>query len=309
MGITNIIRSILPNIDDYVNENTSVINASENAHEGLIVPEIVKTYGKGGMKIDDLSIMLPKMLRTIKEMKKSYRSLKDNPHLNRTIIDDDILKELKAFSYTLGVSDIGFTKVDPSMIFKDKKILFENAIVFTIEMKRSAIDYAPSIKTKDEVFRTYLELGKIVNKIAEFLRERGYNAQAGPALGGDVNYPLLAQKAGLGTIGKHGLLISPQFGPSLRIAALYTDIENLPMSETNNHMWINSFCEKCNRCVRQCLAGAIYMDARTFEDESKQCIDYKKCAIPFSNQYGCSVCVKECTFYRNDYYKIKESFK
>lgn len=309
MGIIQIIKSNLPKIDDYINKDTPVINASKNAHEGLIVPEIVTTYGKGGMKINDLWTMMPKMIKTIKEMKKSYQTLKNNPHLNKTIIDAVTLEELKSFAYTLGVSNIGFTKVDPSMIFKDKKILFENAIVFTMEMKRDAIDYAPSIKTKKEVFRTYLELGKIVNKIAEFLRERGYNAQAGPALGGDVNYPLLAQKAGLGAIGKHGLLISPSFGPSFRIAAVYTDIENLPMNKTNNHMWINSFCEKCNRCVKQCPAGAIYKDAKIFKDESKQCIDYKKCAVPFSTQYGCTVCVKECTFYKNDYYKIKESFK
>ncbi|WP_432403452.1 hypothetical protein [Wukongibacter sp. M2B1] len=309
MGMTNVIASMLPKIDKYIDDNMSVIKASENAHDGLIVPEVVKKYGGGSMQIDDLLVTLPKMISTIIEMKKSYKSLKDNPYSNRTIIDSSTLEELKSYSYTLGISDIGFTNIDPSMIFRNKKILFKNAIVLTMEMKRSAIDYAPSIKTKNEVFRTYLELGRVVNRIASFLRERGYNAQAGPALGGDVNYPLLAQKAGLGAIGKHGLLISPRFGPSFRIAAVFTDIENLPMDKTNEHMWINSFCEKCNRCVKQCPASAIHMDTKTFDDGSKQCIDYKKCAVPFSTKHGCSVCVKECTFYKNDYYKIKERFK
>lgn len=269
MKILKNIKSFLPNINKYISKDTPVINASKKAHTGLIVPEIVMTYRKGGMQIDDLSVMLPKLLKTIKEMKKSYKTLKNNPHLNKTIIDDVTLDELKSFAYTLGVSDIGFAKVDPSMIFKNKKILFDNAIIFTMEMKRDAIDYAPSIKTKKEIFRTYLELGKIVNMVAEFLRERGYNAQAGPALGGDVNYPLLAQKAGLGTIGKHGLLIGPKFGPSFRIAAIYTDIENLPMNKTNDYMWINSFCEKCSRCVTKCPSSAIYKDTKIFEDESK----------------------------------------
>lgn len=297
------------NIKDYINEDTRVIEASEEAREGLIVPEIIMTYGKGGMKLNDLLVMLPKMLKTMKEVKKSYRTLKNNPNFNKTIIDDSTLEELKSFAYDLGISDIGFAKVSPSMIFRNKKILFENAIVFTMEMKRSAIDYAPSMKTKKEVFRTYLQLGKIVNKIAKFLRKRGYNAQAGPALGGDVNYPLLAQKAGLGTIGKHGLLITPQFGPSLRIAAVYTDIKNLPMNKTDEHMWINAFCERCNRCIKKCPSNAIHKDTKILEDGSKECIDYKKCAVPFASQHGCTVCVKECTFYRNDYYKIKESSK
>lgn len=308
MFITKIIKSQLPNINDYISENTSVIASAPNSHEGYIVPELITTHVKGGMKVNDLAAMLPKLLPTIKEAKNSYRTLKNNPNLNKKTISDTILEELKEYSYTIGVSDIAFTKVSPTMIFKDRKILFDNAIVFTMEMKRESIDTAPSKKAKIEIFRTYLGLGIVVNKIAKFLREKGFNAQAGPALGGDVNYSLLAQKAGLGVIGKHGLLISPQFGPSFRIAAVYTDIENLPFNTTNNHMWVNSFCDKCNRCVKKCPSGAIYKETKIFDDGSKECIDYKKCAVPFANHYGCTVCVKECVFYKNDYNKIKEGF-
>ncbi|MBK5242991.1 hypothetical protein [Clostridium sp.] len=40
-----------------------------------------------------------------------------------------------------------------------------------------------------------------------FLKQRGYKTEAGPAVGGEVNYPLLAEKVGLGSIGKHGLFL------------------------------------------------------------------------------------------------------
>ena len=85
-------------------------------------------------------------------------------------------------------------------------MLYKHAIVFTIEMNQDKIKLAPSIPSFIEVFRTYYEVGVIVNKVATFLRrERGYNAHAGPAVGGDVNYIPLAMDAGLGYSGKNEL--------------------------------------------------------------------------------------------------------
>ncbi len=301
-------KKFLPGLEPYIDENTSVVRADPNSHVGLIVPEIIMAYGDVKTKAKGAKNILPKMFKTVREMKKSYRSVTRNPQLGKTLLSTADLRELKQFARDLGAEDIGFTRVEPTMIFKDKKILFEYAIVLTMEMKKVAIDLAPSTKAQAEIFRTYLGLGVIVNKIADFLRNKGYNAQAGPALGGDVNYSLLAQQAGLGAIGKHGLLITPALGPSLRLAAVYTDIENLPLNETNEHLWISSFCAKCNKCVRSCPAGAIYQDTTVFDDNSQQHIDYKKCAVPFSQQYGCTICVKECVFYNHDYYKIKENF-
>ena len=112
-------------------------------------------------------------------------------------------------------------------------------------------------------------------------------------------------------IGKHGVLISDQdFGPSLRIAAVYIDIENLPFAEDNPHMWIKDFCQSCNRCVRLCPANAIYEKNILVNGnpETQTSIDNTKCAVPFANNYGCTVCIKECMFFKNDYAAVKERF-
>lgn len=180
--------------------------------------------------------------------------------------------------------------------------------MITMEMKHEIIDTAPSAGAAKEIFRTYSELGVIVNRLSEYLKDKGYNAQAGSALGGDANYPVLAQNAGLGHTGKHGLLITPEFGPSLRIAAVYTDITNLPISEYDEHKWIEKFCADCNLCVKRCPAQAINKASKVQEDLSKVCIDYKKCAIPFSMNYNCTICVKSCAFFKGDYEKIKARY-
>jgi len=145
-----------------------------------------------------------------------------------------------------------------------------------------------------------------VNKIAAYLRNKGYNVQAGPAIGGEVNYPLLAQKAGLGFIGKNGLLISKDCGPRQRISVVYTDIENIQYTDSNKTNWVLEFFDTCNRCVRECPANAIFKDTKIFKDGSHQHIDYTKCAVPFSNNMGCSICIKKCVLFKNDYDQIKK---
>lgn len=121
-------------------------------------------------------------------MAKSAKSVRENPYTGKKIIGAETLKELEAYARSLGVTDIGYTQVNPRYIFKGYKLLFPHAMVFTLEMDREKIKQAPSMPSFFEIFRTYLELGVIVNQVAEFLRERGYNALAGPAVGGDVNY-------------------------------------------------------------------------------------------------------------------------
>lgn len=121
--------------------------------------------------------------------------------------------------------------------------------------------------------------------------------------------PNVSEKAGLGAIGNHGLLISPGAGPRQRIAAVFTSIENLPINskKDNEHLWIKEFCKECKRCVRECPSQAIYKEPQEDIYDTEKHIDYRKCAKSFSNMYGCSICIKECTFNKNDYQQIKIS--
>jgi epoxyqueuosine reductase len=182
-------------------------------------------------------------------------------------------------------------------------------MVFTMEMDREKIKQAPSMPSFIEIFRTYLQLGIIVNQISDFLRDRGYNALAGPAVGGDVNYIPVAIDAGVGYSGKNGLLITKDNGPRIRLAAVFTDIENLPFAEENPHEWVRYYCQSCNLCIEKCPVDAIYMETKTHADGGPIFIDHTLCAMPFSNDNGCSLCIKHCPFSYGDYNKIKAKFE
>ncbi|WP_346766020.1 4Fe-4S dicluster domain-containing protein [Thermococcus sp. M39] len=301
---------ILPDVRKLVPEGTPLIEPSPNSPIGMRVPEVIAVSGNIGWHALKLFAVLPYLLKTVFYARKSVMSIKKNPPNAKKKADEKFFRELESYARKLGISAIGYTEVPREYIFRNRVLLFKNAIVLIMDMDKEKINKAPSIAAGKEVWRTYAELSKAVYKLAEFMRKRGYNAQPDPPIGGSTNFVLLAQKAGLGYIGKHGLLISEKNGPSQRIAAIYTDLE-LPFTDSNvdKYSWIPEFCEVCNRCVFACPAKAIYSEPKILPNGRRQYIDYEKCAVVFSRTLGCGVCIKECTFFKGDFEKIRTAYE
>ncbi len=296
------------NLNLYADDDSKLLKSNKDSPVGHEVPLVVFEYSRAGNLHKMILPVLPKLIRAISSAMKSYRDVKKNKISDKTNIISDNINKIENYAKSLGCSQIGYTKVENWMIFKGKTILFPNAIVITMEMDKKEIAKAPGNRTLKEVFRTYQDLGSIVNKLADYIRTLGFQAQAGPALGGDVIYPALAEAAGLGATGLHGLLISPDTGSSQRIAVVYTNIENLPFSNKNPHLWIKDFCKVCNKCVKKCPGEAIYSESVKTGKYTESHINMEKCAVPFANDFGCTVCIKECVFTSNTYLKIKTGF-
>ena len=213
-----------------------------------------------------------------------------------------------SYARSIGASEIGYSSVPQEWVFKNTAIRYTHAIVLTMEMSKSRMDIAPSPDTALMVHETYNQLGQVSNKIADWLRERGYAAHAGHPLGGMALYPPMAQAAGLGWRGINGLVITPQFGPRVRLAAVFTEIENLPVYEGNEHAWVLDFCESCKRCIRDCPPNAFYDQPIPHDNGLVTVLDNAKCFPYFAKNHGCSVCIKVCPFNQQGYDKIKAGF-
>ena len=278
----------------WMTKNDHPVKSGPNSRQAVIIPLLLIQYGSISAKMKTMTKLKKYFVSSIKEMVVSASSLKKNPHTGKRTIDEYTLIEMENYAHELGISKIGYTKVNPNFIFNDFEILYDNAIMLTMEMNKERIATNPSLESSKEIFRTYENLGIAVNKIADFLRERGFDCHPSPAIGGDINTVPTAQDANLGYVGKNGILITPEFGPCVRLAAVFIDVDNLPMADINEHKWIKSFCETCNRCVKACPAGAIYETPKELPDGSHVYIDLHKCAQPFSE--GCSMCISSCVF-------------
>jgi ferredoxin len=222
-------------------------------------------------------------------MRKSLRSLGKNPDQPRTEATADLIADLEPYLLGLGASSVGYTQVPERLIFRNKAILHTNAIVLTMEMDKVRIETAPSQDGLEAVVEIYRDLGRIANKGANYLRQRGYSAHAGHPLMGLALYPPLARLAGLGWMGANGMIVTPEHGPRVRLAAIFTSIENLPSSTENEHQWVEEFCAVCQICVRKCPVDAILPEPERHESGQITSVIDDRCFPYFSDYYRTSV--------------------
>lgn len=275
-------------LESAVGEENGCIQAAATSPE-KIMPDKLKITLK----------TLPKQLSIAKGMEYTVKSLKNNPIKAKTMADDEFMGKFEKYAHSIGVDKLGFAKVPPEFIFQDKSILFENAMVLIMEMDKTAVDNAPSDETQAMGIITYDDLGKKTNELAEFLRKNGFAAHASHPAGGFVVYTGLAQKAGLGCKGRHGMLITPEFGPRQRISAIFTSIENLPVTNDSQHSWVADFCQKCGNCIKKCPGNAI-IEKGSFEAGNL------KTEIIRDACQGCTICMRDCSFNRREYGQITD---
>ncbi|MCL7455129.1 MAG: [Fe-S]-binding protein [Anaerolineae bacterium] len=248
---------------------------------------------------------VPHVMASLFGIRQSLQSVDRNPATPRAHISEPELAELVGFARSAGVDSVGYARLEGDLVFQRKAVLHGNAIVLTMEMDKESIDTSPSERSFVEVHKTYHHLGRAANQIAGWLRERGYSAQAGHPLNGQALYPPLAQRAGLGWRGLHGLLVTPKLGPRVRLAAVFTSIENLPLAQENDHGWIEEYCERCKLCARECPPQAILDQPLVHANGLVTCIVSDRCFPYFVENYGCSICIRVCPFQRQEYSLLK----
>lgn len=164
------------------------------------------------------------------------------------------------------------------------------------------IAYTPSPLGCAETRVTYSRMGLFVSGMAEFLRGIGY--QAIPSINDlGLNIPM-GIDAGFGEQGRNGKLISPEFGPSLRLCKVITD---LPLARDNPiRFGVTEFCEVCMKCADDCPVGAIPKGGRSWRRDSISCspgqytwhLDNELCRRYWAmgNGTNCTACIRSCPF-------------
>ena len=176
-------------------------------------------------------------------------------------------------------------------------------------------EHAPTLLTEGLSTLAYARMAPTLWMVAEFIRGLGYNAI--PAANDTALSIPLAVDAGLGQVGRHGLLINPKVGARCRISKIFTDLPLDPAGAVDSG--ITEFCNACLKCVPKCGTKAITTGERSFEplDESNAAgvlswkVDAKKC-MTFQNRVGstCSTCVRRCAWTKppNRMYAIPRFF-
>ncbi|MBK5097628.1 MAG: 4Fe-4S dicluster domain-containing protein [Gemmatimonadetes bacterium] len=218
---------------------------------------------------------------------------------------------LKGWAQKLGAVSVGVTELHDYHKYttvgrgeqygQSVQLDHARAIAVTVEMAKEMIDRAPRGPTVMESAQQYLASGAIAVQMALFIRSLGYPARAHI----DGNYrvicPLVARDAGLGEIGRMGLLMTPMLGPRVRIAVVTTDLP-LTLDQRVPEDSVIDFCSICLKCADACPSQAISTEARSeFDGALRWRIDSEACFTHWCKiGTDCARCVSVCPYSHPD---------
>lgn len=196
------------------------------------------------------------------------------------------------------------TGENPELVLPEK---LRYAIMLILPMNYELGRTFPSALSGTTTGAGYSQSLSCANQLAQFLTNLGYTAVASMN-DTALNIPLAIQ-AGLGEYGRNGLLITPKYGPNVRIAKVFTDLPLL--ADKPMRFGVKEFCEICRKCSSSCPVRAIpegrpQSEPPNFSSHrgiTKWTVNAEKCfKFWVGMNSDCAICIRVCP-YNKDYRK------
>jgi epoxyqueuosine reductase QueG len=223
---------------------------------------------------------------------------------------------LKAAARAAGADLVGVAGLEP---FRNEGAIplpdserFANAVSLAVRLDDDIIDglgEGPTPAYARHYRAVNAALDGITNRLLRWVVSQGFSGCAIPAsqvvdterLLGSLSHKAVARLAGIGWQGKSLLIVSPQYGPRIRLATLLTDMPLRADQPLKNR------CGTCKQCAAACPAMAI-KNVRTASRYANrdEALYFSRCVAqtlsfksrPDINAQICGVCVRVCPFGR-----------
>lgn len=205
----------------------------------------------------------------------------------------DWTAELQQFVDSGDCEMTGVTPLEAEWVFDHEESTLPNIVMLGVQHDYQELKHVPAIKGGKDVTRQYLRAAAAAKKVAAWLREQGYQADAvtGPMTGKILMIPP-AIACGFGELGKHGSIINPEFGSAFRLSAVLTDA---PFASTPpREFGIDDFCSRCRVCENACPPEAIAAEKQLVRGTHKWYVDFDRCIPYFAETSGCAICIAVC---------------
>jgi epoxyqueuosine reductase len=248
---------------------------------------------------------------------------------------DEAAKILRAALRHFGAATVGFIElnentrkliyaIDPDgkeVIFTDDEMASETdearfvpnnckyAIVFTVQMSQETMRRSPTMLGSQTTSLAYKRAETIQASAQEFLRGLGYQCLGEASTNALGISPAMGVLAGLGEMSRLNRMITPEFGPMVRVFKLLTD---LPVAlDKPIDAGIMEFCKRCKKCAEACPSESLSFDDepswepvggwgnrghKAYFEDATTCLAY------WREQAGtnCGICFAVCPFSKKD---------
>lgn len=207
-------------------------------------------------------------------------------------------------------------RVYPELIFDQPKSIISIALAYPTKMsnppprekgvRRGEFARASWGQDYHDVLRNRME------RLIDFIRETADDeVEFKPMVDtGELVDVAVAQRAGLGFIGRNGLLITEEFGSYVYLGEIITNLEFEPDEP------VPFGCGECMRCVTACPTGALLGDGRI---NAKQCLSYQTQTKGMMDEqfrrkighviYGCDICQIVCPYNKGKDFHFHEEME
>ena len=224
---------------------------------------------------------------------------------------------IKQAARTVGADLVGIAEYDSRWTYTERFSMstldgkpnpipgdINHVIVIGQAMDTELVDTAPSALSGSATGMGYSLDALVLLTVSQFIRNLGY--QAIPSMNDTALAIPYAVKAGLGEYGKHGLVITPEFGSSVRFGKIFT---NLPLTtDSPVRFGVEEMCNICDACSKACPSRAIpngepslvIFNRSNVSGVKKWTIDGEKCFSYWAKiNTDCAVCIRVCPFTRD----------
>ena len=230
---------------------------------------------------------------------------------------EEATADIKKVAKTLGASLVGVAAYDERWVYSERYSRINggakpndlgpdlsHVIVIGQAMAADLIATAPSALAGAATGLGYSQDALVLLAVAQYIRNIGY--QAVPSMNDTALAIPYAIKAGLGEYGRHGLVITPEFGPNVRFGKIFTDlplVDDHPIS-----FCVTEMCNECRQCTNACPASAIpdgdpsaeLHNQSNITGITKWSVDGEACFGYWSKiNSDCSVCIRVCPYTRD----------
>ena len=299
--------TLKPGMDEYDQYYDEHPDKKDFDDEVRVLPSFEE---EGNRSYHPLSSLYQKALfDQIKVLSTGIERPPDRPAMN--ISAAEITGRLKGFAHYLGADLVGTTRLNPAYVYShiardvDKwgepiTLNHKYALVFAVEMNFEMVKHAPWSEVITESAYQYMEAAKIATAVSRYIQLLGYDSRAHVDQDYRVMCVPISVDAGLGELGRLGLLMTPEFGPRVRLSVVTTDLPLL--QDQPVHFGVQDFCEICKKCAVNCPSGSIaFGEKKVCRGVEKWQSNMETC-FRFWRQQGsdCSICLKVCPYSHPD---------
>ncbi len=257
---------------------------------------------------------------------------------------EEAAKIIRAAMRHFGAATVGFIELDDNtrkliygvdpdgkeLIFTDDPIASEDdnaryipnaakyAVVYTVQMSQETMRRCPTPLGSQTTSLAYKRGESIQASLQEFIRGLGYQCLGESSTNALGIAPALGVMAGLGELSRLNRLITPEFGPMVRVFKALID---LPVATDKPiDAGIMEFCKRCKKCAEACPSESLsFDDEPTWEVQGGWNNPGHKayfenavtCRAYWREQAGtnCGICFAVCTFSKKDNAWVHEAVK